>query len=126
MFKIKRRTKDFLSGLCLMSLFVYTCGAETMATYSGQYTADLEQKQVLLQSISEDLIKSDSRTEAAVDELKASENKKMSKLHSDMITLAEIVPPTGKINMAFISMSGTLSPKSACDKILRYRDNTRE
>ncbi len=126
MMTLSRVTRNSIPLLCVMGLFVYTCGAETMATYSGQYTTDLEQKHVLLQSISEDIVKTESQAKEAIENVKDMKNTKMRRLNSDNIDLAEIMPHTEKINIAFIGMSGTLSPKSAGDGSVKGRDNSRD
>ena len=126
MFTLTRMIRNSISLLCVMSLFVYACGAETIAAYSGQYTADLEQKQILLQSISEDAVRAESEMKKTIEEIKANENIKMSRLNPDRIDLAEIMPHTEKINIAFIGMSGTLSPRSARERFPQSRDNSND
>lgn len=122
MLAMNRMTRTGLSLLCVMGLLAYAYAADAVTTFSGQYTADLEQKQTLLQSISEDITLAGNQTKENIESIRSVEDKKLSRLDYDHIDLAEIVPPTGKINLAFIGMSGTLSPKSAGDRSIQKRD----
>ena len=125
MLTLKRSTRNFMAFVCVINLFVYACGAETLASYSGQYTADLEQKQALLESIKEDAYKTENEMKESINKGDAAEKKKMSCLEFESIGLAKLVPPAGKINAAFINMSGTLSPRSGGYRLPQDRDRSR-
>jgi predicted HTH transcriptional regulator len=52
--------KTFIVLTLAMDFIVFGTLAETIASYSGQYAADLEQKQMLLELIREDAYKTES------------------------------------------------------------------
>ena len=91
---------------------VCACQAGTMATYCGEYAADLERKQVLLDSIKEDAGKTCEEMEEKVEQIKAVEKPQTSSAPTGRIGLAEIIPPAQRIDIAFTYMNHTLSPGS--------------
>jgi hypothetical protein len=108
-----------------MDFFVFGTLAETITSYSCQYAADLEQKQMLLESIKEDTSVTDNGLRENGDAGKAVENQKTSGLRVENIDLARVMPPTEKINVALVSMNGTLSPKGERSRFSEEKDNIR-
>ena len=105
--------------------FVFGGFAETLTSYSCQYTADLEQKQMLLESIREDACGMENRLREDINKVNALEDGKRSCLKTENIDLARIMPPTEKINVAFVGMSGTISPQGERDRFCQGRDKAR-
>ena len=112
MITLARITKMGLVFTLSMGLFVFACHAETLAVYSEQYMADLEQKQMLLESVREDSYQTESDIKDIGDKVKAIQKNKVSHLGAESVTLGQIMPPTEKIVLAFPYMSGTLSPRA--------------
>ena len=54
MLTLRRLTRTLIVLTLVMDFIVFGTFAETMTSYSGQYALDLEQKQILLESIRED------------------------------------------------------------------------
>lgn len=98
---------------CTIGLLVCACSAEVLTAYSGPYTAALEQKQTLLESISEDAARTEAQVKDVVEKGKALQDEKISHLSIDRINLAEIMPASERINIALPYMSNTLAPGSA-------------
>ncbi|MCX5677697.1 MAG: hypothetical protein NTY76_01115 [Candidatus Omnitrophica bacterium] len=109
----------------VMDFFVFGTLAETATSYSCQYTADLEQKQMLLESIREDTRDTENGLQENINKVNTVEKEKTSCLKVENIDLARIMPPTEKINVALVGMNGTLSPESGRDRFSQDRDKTR-
>lgn len=109
----------------VMDFFVFGTLAETVTSYSCQYTADLEQKQMLLESIREDAYETASGLQETIDKVKAVEKENRSCLKVENIDLARIMPPAEKIKMAFVGMSGTLSTQGGEDHFSQDQDKAR-
>lgn len=109
----------------VMNFFVFGTLAETVTSYSCQYTADLEQKQMLLESIREDAYDTESGLQENIDKVKAVEKENRSCLKVENIDLARIVPSAEKIKVAFVGMSGTLSPQGGEDRFSQDKDKAR-
>lgn len=117
-----RRTVIVLSwALCF---FVFASLAETLTSYSGRYTADLERKQMLLESVSEDVYNAETTVKAGTDKPTVAEDMNMSRLKIEKIDLAQILPTAKKFNVASISMSGTLSPQSDRSRSHQDKDSS--
>jgi hypothetical protein len=89
------KTLARLTGMAIVlvgtiGILVCAASAEALTAYSGPYTADLEQKQMLLGSISEDALKTEAEVKDIVDKGKAIQNEKVSHLSLDRIDLAAI------------------------------------
>lgn len=113
MLNLKRFTRTVTMLAWVLGLFVFGALAETIISYSGQYAADLEQKQMLLESIKEDAYRAESGMQESVDKVNAMiKPEKMSALGVDKIDLAQIMPPTEKMTVAFVYMNNTLCPPS--------------
>ncbi len=112
MLTLTRFTKMVLLTLFVAGFFVSACHAETMATYSGKYALDLEQKQMLLDSIKEDAEKTGAEVKDNVDMIKAADDAKTSTLRMENINLVELMPSVEKINVAFTATNHMLSPES--------------
>lgn len=108
----------------VMDFFVFGTLAETATSYSCQYTADLEQKQMLLESIREDACETEGRFQENINKTNAVEDRKTSCLKIENIDLARIVPTTERVRVAFVGMSGTLSPESGRGRFLQDKDST--
>lgn len=120
---LRRMAKTFIVLTLAMDFFVFGTLAETIASYSGQYAADLEQKQMLLESIKEDACKTESELQKNMGGINALDMEKTVRLRTGDIDIARIVPQTGKIDMAFARMNGTLSPQVTRDGLLRDRED---
>lgn len=124
MLTLTRFTRMAIVLALVMDFFVFGTLAETITSYSCQYTADLEQKQMLLESIREDASGAESVLREDIDKTDAPGKEKTSRLKVENIDLARIMPPTEKIRVAFIGMSGTLSPKSGRGRLSEERHDT--
>jgi len=111
MLALKRIAKITAILAVACAFTVPACTAETIASYSGQYTADLEQKQAFLESIKEDTVYAEAALRQESGTLSSSKPSNLSRLGVDRICLAEIMPASEKIHIALISMNGTLSPQ---------------
>ncbi len=119
--------------LKIMVVFILACGllmpvcqAETAASYSGRYTADLEQKQMLLESIKEDADATARALKQDSDKDKESNASQARRFGIDRIDLAEIVPHSDKIHIAFMNMNGTLSPQSGRSRTAQNDDRSHD
>ncbi len=121
---LRRLTKTIIVLALAMDFFIFGTLAETMTSYSGQYAVDLEQKQILLESIREDACKTENKLQKNIGKIDAPNGEETGRLRTGDIDLAEIVPQPEKMNMAFVCMNGTLSPHSERDRLLRGRDNS--
>lgn len=122
---LTRFTRMAIVFALVMDFFVFGTLAETMTSYSCQYTADLEQKQMLLESIREDACETGNGSRENINKENRAEKDRMSCLKVENIDLARIVPPTEKINMALMGMSGTLSPKSGRSRFSQDEESAR-
>lgn len=111
MLTLMRLTGMALVLICTLGILVCTSGAEVMTAYSGQYTTALEQKQMLLGSISEDALRTEAQVKNIVEKGKSIQDDKVSHLSIDRIDLAEIMPESKRINIALPFMSNTLAPE---------------
>jgi hypothetical protein len=107
----------------VLVLVVFAACAETIASYSGRYTADLEQKQALLESIREDDVISENAIKASNDEADVVNRDKASYSRLERIDLARIMPPTEKMKVALISMNGTLSPSTREERVFKKKND---
>lgn len=106
----------------VMDFFVFGTLAETATSYSCQYAADLEQKQILLELIREDASETESRFHKDINKADAIEKGNTSCLKVENIDLARIMPPPEKIKIAFAGMNGTLSPESGTSRFSQDKD----
>ena len=123
---LRRLTKTIIVLTLAMDFFIFGTLAETMTSYSGQYAADLEQKQILLESIREDAYKTDNKLQENIGNIDAPYKEKAGRLRTGNIDLARIMPQAEKINIAFVCMNGTLSPQSERGRLLQGGDNSGE
>ena len=112
MLAMTRFTGMVLVLICTMSLFVSASGAEGLISYSGLYAIDLEQKQMLLGSISEDALRIEGEVKDIINKTKSIRDEMISHLSIDKINLAEIVPVPQRLSVALPQMSNTLAPES--------------
>jgi len=66
---LRRLTRTIVALTLVMDFFIFGTVAETITSYSGRYTADLEQKQALLESIREDACKTESALQNSVNKI---------------------------------------------------------
>ncbi|MCM8760975.1 MAG: hypothetical protein NC938_00700 [Candidatus Omnitrophica bacterium] len=104
----------FLTGV---SFLMSTCAAETITSYSGQYTSDLEQKQILLNSIKEDAQKTEAELKENADKIMAVKEKRADYLEFENVEVVELMPPAEKINLAFAPITSSLSPEPGPKRI---------
>lgn len=122
---LMRLTKTVIALAWVVSLFASLCHAETVTTYSGQYTADLERKQMLLESVREDVCKIDNKSKEDADKANIFKKDKTSYLGIENIELAKIVPPTKRADIAFTCMNSMLSPRDGISRLSgREKDPT--
>ncbi|MBU0895652.1 MAG: hypothetical protein KJ584_03545, partial [Candidatus Omnitrophica bacterium] len=115
---LRRLTRTVVVLTLVMDFFIFGTLAETMSSYSGQYAVDLEQKQILLESIREDVCKVENKFQENIGNSNVFDKEKTGRLRTGDIDLARIMPQTEKINIAFVCMNGTLSPQRERDHIL--------
>ncbi len=126
MFTMTRLTQIMTVLILACGLFISVCRGETATAYSGRYATDLEQKQMLLESIKEDANVTENAVRQESEKAKTSNSQGVSCLGFDKIDLAEIMPHSEKIHVAFINMNGTLSPRPGQDCLSQYKDRSRE
>lgn len=119
-----RITKMVTALTWMLGLGVFLCWSEAITSYSGRYTADLEQKQMLLDSIREDACKTENDLQENINRAKTPKEKKTSYLKIENIALARIIPPIGKTKVAFACMNGTLSPRRGEGHISKTSDRS--
>lgn len=120
-----------LSGMVTMlawvlGLFVFGALADTIISYSGQYAADLEQKQMLLESIKEDACEAEIGMQENADKVNAIKMDKASSLGVDKIDLARITPHAEKLTVAFVYMNNTLCPPSRSSRMPQDTDRSED
>ncbi|MBU0605620.1 MAG: hypothetical protein KKH77_04965 [Candidatus Omnitrophica bacterium] len=120
---LRRLTRTVVVLTLVMDFFIFGTLAETMSSYSGQYAVDLEQKQILLESIREDVCKVENKFQENIGNSNVFDKEKTGRLRTGDIDLARIMPQTEKINIAFVCMNGTLSPQRERDHILQGKAN---
>ena len=126
MLTMMRPVKIMVVLMLVCRLFTSVCESETITSYSGRYAADLEQKQMLLESIKEDAGAAESALRQESEKTAASTAQDISRLGAEKINLAEIMPPSGRIHVAFVNMNGTLSPKTGEDRLSQNQDKSRK
>ncbi|MFH1189341.1 MAG: hypothetical protein V1682_01470 [Candidatus Omnitrophota bacterium] len=108
---LARMTRTVIVLTLAMDFFIFGTLAETIATYSGRYAADLEQKQALLESIKEDVCKAENDLQKNIGRIDALDGKDTGRLRAEDIDISQIMPHTEKVNVALVCMSGMLSPQ---------------
>jgi hypothetical protein len=109
---LERATADAGAIVCALVFACAVCLASTIASYSGGYTVDLEQKQSLLDSIKEDAHKTAADMKENSEKPKPAVEGRTGRLRLDGASFAGIMPSADKIDIAFSGMGYTLSPES--------------
>ena len=126
MLTLARFTKMALFASCVAGLFVSACHAETMATYSGKYALDLEQKQMLLESIKEDAERAEAGFKENEEKMRALDDQKASRLSIENINLSGLMPPADRMHVALRAPRGMLSPESGLRILKKSEERSRQ